>query len=102
LTNITVGDSRRLGVNKQFNETHLAEGDYMSDEQSQNSSKEDTSRRQSLEQELQTSLEQIGGALRGLQFGSVNVIVQDGVVIQIDRTEKLRLRNTSRSKKYNS
>jgi hypothetical protein len=70
----------------------------MSDEQSQNSSKENTSRRQSLEQELQTSLEQIGGALRGLQFGNVNVIVQDGVVIQIDRTEKLRLRNTSRSK----
>lgn len=50
------------------------------------------------EQELQTSLEQIEGALRGLKFGNVNVIVQDGVVIQIDRTEKLRLRNSSRSK----
>jgi len=46
-----------------------------------------------LEQELQRSLEQIGGALRGLKFGSVNVIVQDGLVIQIDRTEKVRLRN---------
>jgi len=50
------------------------------------------------EQELHSSLEQIGDALRGLKFGNVNVIVQDGVVIQIDRTEKLRLRNASRSK----
>ena len=45
----------------------------------------------SLEQQLQSSLEQIGGALRGLKFGSVNVIVQGGVVVQIDRTEKVRL-----------
>jgi len=41
------------------------------------------------EQELQ----QILDALRGLRFGSVNVIVQDGVVVQIDRTEKRRLRS---------
>ncbi len=40
------------------------------------------------EQELQ----QIRDALRGLRFGSVNVVVQDGVVVQIDRTEKRRLR----------
>jgi hypothetical protein len=39
------------------------------------------------EQELQ----QIRDALRGLRFGSVNVVVQDGVVVQIDRTEKRRL-----------
>lgn len=42
------------------------------------------------EQEVQ----QILDALRGLRFGSVNVIVQDGVVVQIDRTEKRRLRNS--------
>jgi hypothetical protein len=42
------------------------------------------------EQELQ----QILDALRGLRFGSVNVIVQDGVVVQIDRTEKRRLRSS--------
>ena len=35
---------------------------------------------------------QIRDSLRGLRFGSVNIIVQDGVVIQIDRTEKRRLR----------
>jgi hypothetical protein len=42
---------------------------------------------------LDDALEQIRDALRGLQFGSVNIIVQDGVVIQIDRTEKKRLRD---------
>lgn len=30
-------------------------------------------------------------ALRGLRFGTVVVTVQDGVVVQIDRTEKRRL-----------
>jgi hypothetical protein len=38
------------------------------------------------------ALDQIRESLRGLKFGSVNIIVQDGVVIQIDRTEKKRLR----------
>lgn len=37
-------------------------------------------------------LAQIREALRNLRFGAVNVIVQDGVVVQIDRTEKRRLR----------
>jgi hypothetical protein len=31
-------------------------------------------------------------ALRGLRFGTVSIVVQDGCVIQIDRTEKRRLR----------
>ena len=30
----------------------------------------------------------IRDALRGLRFGNVNVIVQDGVIVRIDRTEK--------------
>jgi hypothetical protein len=42
------------------------------------------------------AMNQIRDSLRGLRFGSVNIIVQDGVVIQIDRTEKHRLR-TNRS-----
>ena len=37
-------------------------------------------------------LAQIRDALAGLRYGSVNIIVQDGVVIQIERTEKHRLR----------
>ncbi len=42
---------------------------------------------------LERELQQVRDALRGLRFGSVNIIVQDGLVIQIDRTEKRRLRN---------
>ncbi|RPI90644.1 MAG: DUF2292 domain-containing protein [Planctomycetaceae bacterium] len=30
-------------------------------------------------------------ALQGLQFGQLTVIVHDGVIVQIDRTEKRRL-----------
>jgi hypothetical protein len=37
-------------------------------------------------------LREIVVSLRGLRFGSVNIVVQDGVIIQIDRTEKKRLR----------
>ena len=37
------------------------------------------------------ALGRIRDALRGLRFGTVTVIVQDGVVVQVDRTERLRL-----------
>ena len=69
----------------------------MSSDSFSKTSKENPLSHTPLEQELQSSLEQIGGALRGLKFGSVNVIVQDGLVVQIDRTEKVRLRNSSRT-----
>src|SRR5882724_11559743 len=39
-----------------------------------------------------TSLRAIRDALRDLEFGSVTLIVQDGLVIQVDRLEKRRLR----------
>jgi hypothetical protein len=38
------------------------------------------------------SLEAIRDALRGLRYGTVSIVVQDGVVVQIERTEKRRLR----------
>ncbi len=38
-------------------------------------------------------LERIVRALVGLRFGSVTIVVQDGVVVQIDRTEKTRVRD---------
>ena len=41
-------------------------------------------------------LSRIGAALRDLRYGSVLVIVQDGVVVQIERTEKTRLGKTDR------
>ena len=37
------------------------------------------------------AIEQIRVALAGLRYGQISVIVQDGVVIQIDRTERTRL-----------
>ena len=40
----------------------------------------------------EAALEQIRDALRGLRFGNVSIVVQDGVVVQIERTEKRRLR----------
>ncbi len=39
----------------------------------------------------QREVVEIQNALRGLRFGSINVIVQDGIVVQIDRVEKKRL-----------
>jgi hypothetical protein len=38
------------------------------------------------------AMEHIRDALRGLRYGSISIVVQDGVVVQIERTEKRRLR----------
>ena len=38
----------------------------------------------------------IRDALRGLRFGNVNVIIHDGVIVQIDRTERRRLSGNER------
>ncbi len=40
--------------------------------------------------DLDAALLEIRKSLAGLQFGTVSIAVQDGVVIQIDRTEKRR------------
>lgn len=45
--------------------------------------------------------QQIQDALRGLRYGSVNIIVQDGVIVQVDRTEKRRLRYSGSSRQPN-
>jgi hypothetical protein len=37
-------------------------------------------------------LEPIRTAIHGIQFGEVRVVIQDGIVIQIDRVEKRRIR----------
>ena len=36
-------------------------------------------------------LDRISAALRGLRYGTVTAVVQDGVVVQVERTEKFRL-----------
>ena len=52
------------------------------------------SKTSSVDQAADEAITQIRDSLRGLRYGSVNIIVQDGVIIQIDRTEKRRLRNS--------
>lgn len=37
------------------------------------------------------SLEAVAKALRGLRLGMVTITVHDGTIVQVDRTEKLRL-----------
>ena len=44
-----------------------------------------------LDGRAQDGLDRIQAALRGLRFGSVTAVVQDGVIVQVDRTEKVRL-----------
>jgi hypothetical protein len=48
-----------------------------------------------LEREVQFDLEQIRQAIDGLRFGQVTIVIHDGSVVQIDRTEKRRFRNSS-------
>jgi len=39
----------------------------------------------------QDALARISAALRGLRYGTVTAVVQDGLVIQVERTEKVRI-----------
>lgn len=51
----------------------------------------DSQKYQSAVRQRQYELDQIRDALKDLRFGALNIIVQDGVVVQIERTEKRRL-----------
>jgi hypothetical protein len=44
------------------------------------------------------ALDRINAALRGLRYGTVTAVVQDGVVVQVERTEKFRLAGGDRSR----
>ena len=55
--------------------------------------KKDGLSRWETDQSREHELSHVRDALRGLKFGTVTLIVQDGVVVQIDRTEKRRLRS---------
>ena len=43
-------------------------------------------------------LDRISAALRGLRYGTVTAIVQDGVVVQVERTEKFRVDKRDRAR----
>lgn len=47
--------------------------------------------------ETEEAIASIRDALRGLEYGEISVIVQDGVVIQIERTERRRLRRRAKA-----
>ncbi|WP_437205463.1 YezD family protein [Planctomicrobium sp. SH664] len=40
---------------------------------------------------LQDATQLIHEALKGLRFGHLTIVIQDGVIVQIDRTEKRRI-----------
>ena len=40
---------------------------------------------------IDVALEHVRSALRGLAFGTITIAVQDGVIVQVDRNEKIRL-----------
>lgn len=42
------------------------------------------------------ALNRIAAALRGLEFGTVTAVVQNGVIVQVERTEKVRLQRSDR------
>ena len=41
--------------------------------------------------ELDGALARVRAALRGLRFGQVTLVVHDGSVVQVERTEKIRV-----------
>ena len=42
------------------------------------------------------ALRYVEEALRGLQYGALTIIVQDGVVVQVERTERRRFQRAGR------
>lgn len=44
------------------------------------------------------ALGRIESALRGLEFGTVTAVVQNGVIVQVERTEKVRLQRSDRTR----
>lgn len=40
-----------------------------------------------------SQLKTIADMIKGMEYGSVTIIVQDGKIIQFDKTEKYRIRN---------
>jgi hypothetical protein len=48
------------------------------------------------ERDHRAALRYVEEALRGLQYGVVTIIVQDGVVVQVERTERRRFQRAGR------
>lgn len=57
----------------------------------------DSTRVAAREPNLRWTWQHVEDALRGLQFGSVTLLVQDGVVVQVERTERKRYQRSPRT-----
>jgi hypothetical protein len=69
----------------------------MSDETgSANSPAGDTQRSEGDDYRSEEAIQRVLDAIRGLRYGQVTVIVQDGVIIQIERTQRTRLKKSGR------
>ena len=47
------------------------------------------------EQNLQWALRQIEESLRDLRFGALTLVVQDGIIVQVERIERHRYRRAN-------
>jgi len=54
-----------------------------------------TSSKPPSERSLRWALQNVEEALRGLAFGTVTLVVQDGIVVQVERTERHRFQRPS-------
>jgi hypothetical protein len=43
------------------------------------------------QQVVESTLERVREALRNLRFGTITLTIRDGVVVQVERTERVRL-----------
>jgi hypothetical protein len=41
--------------------------------------------------EIELAIGRVREALRGLSFGQVTIVIHDGAVVQVERTEKIRI-----------
>jgi hypothetical protein len=51
------------------------------------------------ETNLRWTWSQIENALRDLQFGTITLVVKDGIVVQVERTERQRYQRSPQSSK---
>jgi hypothetical protein len=59
-------------------------------------------KKQGKEQQLADIANQIAAALQGIRFGSVEIVIHDSKVVQIERKEKLRFDGKSNLESYSA
>lgn len=80
-----------FGRNQPMNESNIP-GANTPDNDRSTSDRSSAATGRNREEHLQWVLQQVRQALTGMKFGQITITVQDGLAIQIERTEKTRLR----------